>query len=130
MIEIKYNTRVYIDKKTNRVMIRARWNGQEVCFALDCRADSTKWDGKAQRPMAGTVHKFEDQNCTSWTSYKSSLVLIINTYRLFYCISDTFMFPNFWQVKNRFQRMKKGREKEAKFTRCHFVFINIELTFI
>lgn len=65
MIEIKYNTRVYIDKKTNRITIRVRWSGQETHFALDCRADSTKWDSHAQRPIAGTIHKFFDQNCTA-----------------------------------------------------------------
>lgn len=65
MIEIKYNTRVYIDKKTNRITIRVRWSGQETQFALDCRADPTKWDVHAQRPIAGTIHKFFDQNCTS-----------------------------------------------------------------
>ena len=65
MIEIKYHTRVFIDKKTSRVTIRVRWNGNETSFTLDCKADPEKWDGHSQRPMPGTIHKFNDQNCSA-----------------------------------------------------------------
>lgn len=65
MIEIKYNTRVFIDPKTNHIKIRVRWNKNETTFSLEHRADPEKWDGKAQRPMAGTIHKFADQNCSA-----------------------------------------------------------------
>lgn len=65
MIEIKYNTRVFIDPKTNHIKIRVRWNKNETTFSLEYRADPEKWDGKAQRPMAGTIHKFADQNCSA-----------------------------------------------------------------
>ena len=62
MIEIKYRTRVFIDRKTKRITIRVRWNNNETSFALDCKADPEKWDGNLQRPMPGTIHKFSDQN--------------------------------------------------------------------
>ena len=62
MIDINYRTRVFIDKKTNRVTIRVRWNNNETSFALDCKADPEKWDGNSQRPMPGTIHKFVGQN--------------------------------------------------------------------
>lgn len=62
MIEIKYCTRVFIDRKTKRVTIRVRWNNNETSFTLDCKADPEKWDGNLQRPMPGTLHKFERQN--------------------------------------------------------------------
>ena len=62
MIEIKYHTRVFIDRKTKRVTIRVRWSNYETSFTLDCKADPTKWDGNSQRPMPGTLHKFERQN--------------------------------------------------------------------
>lgn len=62
MIEIKYRTRVFIDRKTKRVTIRVRWHNNETSFTLDCKADPTKWDGNLQRPMSGTLHKFEKQN--------------------------------------------------------------------
>ena len=65
MIEIKYHTRVFIDKKTSRVTIRVRWYGNETSFTLDCKADPEKWDGNSQRPMPGTIHKFNDQNCSA-----------------------------------------------------------------
>lgn len=62
MIEIKYRTRVFIDRKTKRVTIRVRWCNYETSFTLDCKADPEKWDGNLQRPMPGTLHKFERQN--------------------------------------------------------------------
>lgn len=62
MIEIKYRTRVFIDRKTKRITIRVRWNNNETSFTLDCKADPEKWDGNSQRPMPGTIHKFSDQN--------------------------------------------------------------------
>ena len=62
MIEIKYRTRVFIDRKTKRITIRVRWNNNETSFTLDCKADPEKWDGNSQRPMPGTIHKFNDQN--------------------------------------------------------------------
>ena len=65
MIEIKYNTRVFIDPKTKHIKIRVRWNKSETTFSLECRADPEKWDGGAQRPMPGTIHKFADQNCSA-----------------------------------------------------------------
>ena len=111
MIEIKYNTRVYIDKKTNRVKIRARWNGQEVCFALDCRADSTKWDGKAQRPMAGTVHKFDDQNCTArvlTVSIENALDKIKTAFTK--CELDGFV-PSKEVLRTMVRGEEKGREE-------------------
>ena len=52
MIEIKYNTRVFIDPKTNHIKIRVRWNKNETTFSLEYRADPEKWDGKAQRTDA------------------------------------------------------------------------------
>ena len=65
MIEIKYNTRVFIDPKTKHIKIRVRWNKNETTFSLGYRADPEKWDGKAQRPMSGTMHKFNNQNCSA-----------------------------------------------------------------
>lgn len=65
MIEIKYNTRVFIDPKTKHVKIRVRWNKTETTFSLEYRADPEKWDGKAQKPMPGTIHRFADQNCSA-----------------------------------------------------------------
>ena len=65
MIEIKYNTRVFVDPKTKHIKIRVRWNKNETAFSLEYRADPEKWDGKAQRPMPGTIHKFADQNCSA-----------------------------------------------------------------
>lgn len=65
MIEIKYNTRVFIDPKTKHIKIRVRWNKNETTFSLSYRADPEKWDGKAQRPQPGTMHKFNDQNCSA-----------------------------------------------------------------
>ena len=62
MIEIKYHTRVFIDRKTNRVTIRVRWNNNETSFTLDCKVDPEKWNGNLQRPMSGTIHKFKGQN--------------------------------------------------------------------
>ena len=62
MIEIKYRTRVFIDRKTKRITIRVRWNNNETSFTLDCKANPEKWDGNLQRPMPGTIHKFSDQN--------------------------------------------------------------------
>ena len=62
MIEIKYHTRVFTDRKTNRVTIRVRWNNNETSFTLDCKADPCKWDSHVQRPMPGTLHKFKGQN--------------------------------------------------------------------
>ncbi len=62
MIEIKYRTRVFIDRKTKRVTIRVRWSNYETSFTLDCKADPMKWDGNLQRPMPGTLHKFDRQN--------------------------------------------------------------------
>ena len=62
MIEIKYRTRVFIDRKTKRITIRVRWKNNETSFTLDCKADPEKWDGNLQRPMPGTIHKFSDQN--------------------------------------------------------------------
>lgn len=62
MIEIKYRTRVFIDRKTKRITIRVRWNNNETSFTLNCKADPEKWDGNLQRPMPGTIHKFSDQN--------------------------------------------------------------------
>jgi integrase len=62
MIEIKYHTRVFTDRKTNRVTIRVRWNNNETSFTLDCKADPDKWDSKSQRPMPSTIHKFKGQN--------------------------------------------------------------------
>ena len=32
MIEIKYRTRVFIDRKTKRVTIRVRWSNYETSF--------------------------------------------------------------------------------------------------
>ena len=65
MIEIRYNTRVFIDPKTKHIKIRVRWNKTETTFSLEYRADPDKWDSKAQRPMPGTIHKFADQNCSA-----------------------------------------------------------------
>ena len=65
MIEIKYNTRVFIDPKTKHIKIRVRWNKTETTFSLEYRADPEKWDGKAQRPLSGTIHKVADQNCSA-----------------------------------------------------------------
>lgn len=65
MIEIKYNTRVFIDPKTKHIKIRVRWKNNETTFSLEYRADPEKWDGKTQRPMPGTIHKFADQNCSA-----------------------------------------------------------------
>lgn len=66
MIEIKYNTRVFIDPKTNHIKIRVRWNKtEETTFSLEYRADREKWDGRTQRPISGTMHKFADQNCSA-----------------------------------------------------------------
>lgn len=65
MIEIKYNTRVFIDPKTKHVKIRVRWSKNETTFSLEYRADPEKWDGNSQRPMPGTIHKFADQNCSA-----------------------------------------------------------------
>lgn len=62
MIEIKYRTRVFIDRKTKRITIRVRWNNNETSFTLNCKANPEKWDGNLQRPMPGTIHKFSDQN--------------------------------------------------------------------
>ena len=62
MIEIKYHTRVFIDRKTSRVTIRVRWNNNETSFTLDCKVDPEKWNGNLQRPMPGTLHKFNGQN--------------------------------------------------------------------
>lgn len=65
MIEIKYNTRVFIDAKTRHIKIRVRWNKTETAFSLEYRADPDKWDSKAQRPISGTIHKVADQNCSA-----------------------------------------------------------------
>ena len=65
MIEIKYNTRVFIDPKTKHIKIRVRWNKAETTFSLEYLADPEKWDGKTQRPISGTMHKFADQNCSA-----------------------------------------------------------------
>ena len=65
MIEIKYNTRVFVDPKTKHIKIRVRWNKTETTFSLEYRADPDKWDSKAQRPITGTIHKVADQNCSA-----------------------------------------------------------------
>ena len=65
MIEIKYNTRVFIDSKTSHIKIRVRWNKYETTFSLNYRAESTKWDNTLQRPRSGSIHKFDDQNCSA-----------------------------------------------------------------
>ncbi len=65
MIEIRYNTRVFIDPKTKHVKIRVRWSKNETTFSLAYRADPEKWDNRAQRPFSGTIHKFADQNCSA-----------------------------------------------------------------
>lgn len=65
MIEIKHNERVFIDPKTNHIKIRVRWNKAETTFSLEYRADPEKWDGKTQRPISGTMHKFADQKCSA-----------------------------------------------------------------
>lgn len=66
MIEIKYNTRVFVDPKTKHIKIRVRWNKtEETAFSLEYRADPDKWDSKTQRPIPGTMHKLADQNCSA-----------------------------------------------------------------
>ena len=65
MIEIKHNERVFLDPKTKHIKIRVRWNKTETTFSLEYRADPEKWDGKAQRPMPGTIHKIVNQNCSA-----------------------------------------------------------------
>ena len=65
MIEIKYNTRVFIDPKTKHIKIRVRWNKTETTFSLEYRAEPVKWDGKTQRPISGTIHKIANQNCSA-----------------------------------------------------------------
>ena len=65
MIEIRYNTRVFIDPKTKHIKIRVRWNKTETTFSLEYRADPDKWDSKAQRPITGTIHKIANQNCSA-----------------------------------------------------------------
>ena len=65
MIKIKYNTRVFIDKRTNRIKIRIRWNNQETTLSMSCRADAAKWDETKQRPSSGTMHVFRDQNMSA-----------------------------------------------------------------
>ena len=65
MIKIKYNTRVFIDKRTSRIKIRIRWNNQETTLSMSCRADAAKWDETKQRPSSGTMHVFRDQNMSA-----------------------------------------------------------------
>lgn len=50
MKKIKYNTRVYIDRRTAQVMIRVRWNKkEEAAFALKCKVEVDKWDTALQQ---------------------------------------------------------------------------------
>lgn len=63
MKEIKYNTRVYIDRRNAQVMIRVRWNKkEEAAFALKCKAEVDKWDEGLQRARFNTIHKIGEQN--------------------------------------------------------------------
>ena len=63
MKEIKYNTRVYIDRRNSQVMIRVRWNKkEEAAFALKCKVEIEKWDETLQRARFNTIHKIGEQN--------------------------------------------------------------------
>lgn len=63
MKEIKYNTRVYVDRRNSQVMIRVRWNKkEEAAFALKCKAEYEKWDLTLQRARFNTIHKIGEQN--------------------------------------------------------------------
>lgn len=63
MKRIKYNTRVYIDRRTAQVMIRVRWNKkEEAAFALKCKVEVDKWDTALQRARFNTIHKIGEQN--------------------------------------------------------------------
>lgn len=62
MKEIKYNTRVYIDRRNSQVMIRVRWNKkEEAAFALKCKVEIEKWDETLQRARFNTIHKIGEQ---------------------------------------------------------------------
>lgn len=66
MKKIKYNTRVYIDRRTAQVMIRVRWNKkEEAAFALKCKVEVDKWDTALQRARFNTIHKIGEQKYTA-----------------------------------------------------------------
>ena len=46
--------------------------------------------------------KYDSPSHPRRTSCKSSYMLIINTLGITYFVSDTFMFPNFWEARNHF----------------------------
>ena len=56
MIEIKKNTRVFLERKTSAITIRVRWNNSknEACFCIGSKWDSKKWDLIIQRPKINT----------------------------------------------------------------------------
>ena len=45
---------------------------------------------------------------------------IINTYGLLYFVSDTFMFPNFWEAKNHFPWVKNEVQNMLNFDSFSF----------
>ena len=57
-------------------------------------------------------------------------MLIINTYGLLYFVSDTFMFPNFWEAQNHFPWVLNELQNKPNFEKSLFTFINNVLTFV
>lgn len=59
MIEIKYSTRVFLDKRDQRVMIRVRWHNKqrEVGFTTGVYAQPEKWDNDLHRAKKNTTHE-------------------------------------------------------------------------
>lgn len=66
MIEIKYNTRVYL-KPTGLVMVRIRWeNKKKQCsISTGIKADPEKWNSESQRARKNTVHAVETSSMPS-----------------------------------------------------------------
>ena len=64
--------------------------------------------------------KYDSPLHPRWTSCKSSYMLIINTYGLLYFVSDTFMFPNFWEAKNHFPWVKNEVQNMLNFDSLSF----------
>lgn len=53
---IKRNIRCFVQKRNGQVMIRVRWNGNEVGFYSGYCADIEKWDSENQIAFRGTSH--------------------------------------------------------------------------
>lgn len=67
MIEIKFNIRNFIEKRTNRVIVRVRWQNKayEVGFTTGLYAQASKWDPDQQKAKRGTTHEVRDSRLSA-----------------------------------------------------------------